>query len=244
MPKKPNWDEVPCDACREPIAPAATRCPHCQTEFTPERVAQRKSEHQKTIYTGLGILFGLVLILIFIAQCTSSSDDSALSNGTQVAGNVVEAASPGSAKADAAAFYRRLVAAMEPCDAGGKKSADVAERVSKGQATVYDGYSASREQVEGCRQSADSFVSMEVPANFTGDARDAAEKAITTCRNAASIKQMAGETMMEIYDGESRPSKVAELQEQVSAAQGGILACVAQGMNAANKGGAELKDLQ
>ncbi|PJI89054.1 hypothetical protein DAH55_03900 [Sphingomonas koreensis] len=241
MPKKPKWNEVSCDACREPIAVDAKRCPHCQTDFTPEQVAARKKQHGKELKVGCGALLALVALLAIVGQCTNSGGV-AVKNETAAAPAAARSSTQ-SGKADAVAFYRNVVSAMAPCDAGGKRSAEAADLIRTGRASVFDGYTASREQAEGCRESASSFIGMDPPASFTGEAEVAADKAIKVCGDAAIMKQMAGETMMEIYDGEARPSKVAELKDRIEAAQGGVLACVANAMDAATKAGADLKEL-
>lgn len=241
MPKKRKWSEVSCDACREPIAVDAKRCPHCLTDFTPEQVAARKKQHGKELKVGCGALLTIVALLAIVGQCTNSGEAD-VGNETGAAPTAAKSPSQ-SAKADAAAFYGNVVSAMAPCDAGGKRSAEVADLIRTGRASVFDGYTASREQADGCRESSSRFIGMDAPASFTGDAEVAADKAIKVCGDAAIMKQMAGETMMEIYDGEAKPSKVAELKDRIQSAQGGILACVANAMDAATKAGADLKEL-
>ena len=71
MPKTPKWNEVRCPKCREPMAPSASRCPHCTTEFSADDVAKRQRGHW------LGMAGGLLLLLICIfmlAWCSDRSD--------------------------------------------------------------------------------------------------------------------------------------------------------------------------
>jgi hypothetical protein len=72
MPKKPKWNEVPCPQCKEPIAPSANRCPHCQTDFTPAQVEQRTKDHSNGIKFGCAAMLGIVLLL---GWCTSPAPE-------------------------------------------------------------------------------------------------------------------------------------------------------------------------
>ncbi|NBC35530.1 hypothetical protein GTZ99_03055 [Novosphingobium sp. FSY-8] len=72
MPKKPEWNETPCPWCKEPIAIAAVRCPHCQQTFTDAEIVKRKSDHRTAF--GLGCLL-LLLIIGALSWCTSRSDN-------------------------------------------------------------------------------------------------------------------------------------------------------------------------
>ncbi len=108
---------------------------------------------------------------------------------------------------------------------------------------MYDGYVAAKQQVDGCRESEEAIDALPYPSAFTGDVKDAAEKLIGSCRISAQGKRMAGETALEIYDGEVKPSKVTEFKERTEGAQSGLMLCVAMAMQLGQKTGVDLKEL-
>ncbi|MFN3456484.1 MAG: Ltp family lipoprotein [Novosphingobium sp.] len=69
-----------CEYCKKKIDVAATRCPYCQAEFTPEQVAKRKKEATQA---GIGCAVVIVLLAL-IGTCSGGSNKktAALSEGT------------------------------------------------------------------------------------------------------------------------------------------------------------------
>lgn len=78
MPKSPKWNEQKCPACQEPISVQATKCPHCQTVYSEEQIADFKTT-QKLTSIGCGVL--ALAGFFALALCSSSGDDNAESSG-------------------------------------------------------------------------------------------------------------------------------------------------------------------
>lgn len=68
---------VPCPKCRKPVAAAATRCPHCHSDFTLDEIAARKSSLKRYVGIGCG---GLLALLFVIGLIASPSDSPAPSS--------------------------------------------------------------------------------------------------------------------------------------------------------------------
>ena len=243
MPKSLKWKEVRCRACREPIAVDATRCPHCQTHFTAEEVAKRKRDQTQGAAAGCGCLAVVGIVIASLTMCSSGHQQVAPKSVAKAGvPQKNEPPAPAELQAATTTFYRDIMSAMQPCDAGGKKAAIVARQIGKARASVYDGYAAAKEMVDGCRNSEEAIAAVTYPGEFTGEIKDAADKVVETCRDAATMKQMAGETELEVYDGDMKPSKVSELKERIDAGQAGVLQCVVLGMQLAGKAGVDAKE--
>lgn len=63
--------KVKCEYCKKKIDVAATRCPYCQAEFTPEQVAKRKKEAAQA---GIGCI-GLMVLVGLVGMCSGGSKD-------------------------------------------------------------------------------------------------------------------------------------------------------------------------
>jgi hypothetical protein len=141
-------------------------------------------------------------------------------------------------------FQDDIMTGMKRCDIAGKALADVGERLGQGRASVYDAYNAATKVESGCRESWNALGDVKVPSEFKGTIKEKAEDTLETCQNAAILKQMSGKAMAEVFDGNMKPSKMAEVQEQTSAAQAGVLACVASIFTTAGQAGVDLEKLK
>lgn len=77
MGKKPQWNEIRCPHCKEPMKVSATKCPHCTTEFSPEVVAARVKENKQSTMMGCGVL---IVGALALSMCVGGSDENATSS--------------------------------------------------------------------------------------------------------------------------------------------------------------------
>ena len=136
-------------------------------------------------------------------------------------------------------FYSAIMGAAAPCDAANKQLAAFADAPT----TPLAGYRAARAAHDICQASWSVFGDMDVPAQLTGAAEDAAAKAIDTCKLAYFSKMQMAEKAMEIFDGDTRPSTIESMREEAEAGNSGMYACVGQAMAAAVAAGVSLDDL-
>lgn len=242
MPKKPKWNESPCPECKEPVAVDATRCPHCQAVYEQEVVEDRKKNHADSQKWGYGCV--ALIALLFLGMCAvgSSDDTKDSAKSSDATAPIAGSASPEVVIA-VKSFNDEIMAAVSPCDDAGKAMAQVADRLANGGASVYDGFNAANAVENACRASWSKVSDIEIPQELKGAVREKAEETIDTCENAMIAKQMGGETMKEVFDGDMRPSKMSEAQENASAAQAGALACVAGIFSTASQAGVDLNEL-
>lgn len=73
-----GWNDMPCPACKEPVSVAATRCPHCQIDYTIDQQKDRQDRHRKQSNLSclgcLGLLF-LIALLAFAPWGSAAPED-------------------------------------------------------------------------------------------------------------------------------------------------------------------------
>ena len=135
-------------------------------------------------------------------------------------------------------LYRGVLSATKPCDAAVGRLGKVASSGDQ-----YATYQVAKDGRDACRDTSTTIAGLDTPDGLTADAEAAVEKAVGECRDAYALRQSAMETAMQIADGEGRPSLVSEMSDQLKAAQGGVLVCVAHLFQAGSAAGVDLKRL-
>jgi hypothetical protein len=239
MSKKPKWNESPCPECKEPVSVEANRCPHCQAGYSSGVIYARKKANADSQKWGIGCV--ALIAMLILGMCSFGGG-----NGSKSDETTAETPAPkaGSAPPETTSAVKKLnddiMAAVKPCDEAGKSLAEIGGGLGNGRASVYDGYSAASNVESACRSSWSEVGKIEVSPVLTGPAKTKAEEALETCENAMIAKQMGGEAMKEVFDGDMRPSKMNEAKEKTSIAQAGTIACVAGIFATAAQAGVEL----
>lgn len=199
---------------------------------------------------GVGVAFGLFVLTAIVIPPPAPSGDGKKSVAASDAAQEPRADSPAaeesatpSQKVAATEFYKSMFASLKGCDVAAKETANVIERMQGGSGSVYDGYSAATAQVAACRDSWREAERLDLPADLSAIAEEAADKAKETCANTALAKQMVGETAQEVFDGNMKPSKIEEMKQRAETAQAGVMACAVNTMAVAMKSGVDIKDL-
>lgn len=221
--KKANWNEVACPKCKQPLNVAASRCPHCQAEFTDAEVAARKKEHRGGLMFGCGFL---ILVMLTLGWCVSRGDDGE------------SAISTGSAKGDAIALYKEVIRIVEPCDAAMTSVAKVSE-----QHDVVAAYRAVEQADKVCLSTGTDIKAIGVPASFDDENKDMAKKTLDICHDAYLNKWAGAHKFKEILDGDNSVSAQAELQDIMQNIKSGSTICVGGLVSLATAQGATEVDL-
>lgn len=244
MPRKAKRDEIPCPECKEPVAWDATRCPHCQAVYPASWVEARKASHQSTQKWGIGCLAIIGIFIVGMCALGGGGDNESTGDRSRSDQSSVDVPPAGSASRGVTAAVKKLqddiMAGVAACDAAGKALAARADGFTTGSTSMYEGYRLAAQVEESCRASWREISEIEVPAALTGAARTRAEEALETCENSMIAKQMAGEAMKEVFDGDMRPSKVEDARQKSQTSQSGTIACVAGIFDTANKAGVNL----
>lgn len=205
---------------------------------------------RKAALAGLGVSFALFVLTAIIIPAPSSKNTEGKAPAPTASPTGKKADDPtegqpatASQKAAAIKFYKSVFAGLKGCDVAARETANVAERMQAGTASVYDGYNSATAQVAACRASSSDVRSIDVSDELSPVGREAAEKAQNTCSNMAVAKLMAGETAQEVFDGNMKPSKIQEMRERAETAQAGVMACALDAMAVALKSGIEPKDV-
>lgn len=217
-------------------------------------MAERRKQRSRLT---LGAIVIVVLLIVAISTCTADAgEDEVVPTDPLVAElppldaasspypqDVKEGSAAPATVAAARAFQADIISAMQGCDDAAKEMASTAGRISQGAASIYDGYSSASATKQACANSWSQIDAVDVPVQFTGQARAKADEAVQTCRQTAMAKQTGAELFVEIFDGDMRPSKLEEAKAASEHAQMSTLACVAGIFDSAGAAGVAMTDM-
>lgn len=147
-------------------------------------------------------------------------------------------------KRDFLAVYRLVIATAQPCDDANKKAVDLLQGITSGRTSMVDAYVAAKDAEGACETAWLSMGKIETPGSLTGDVRADTAKALESCDTAYFSRKKSLEVMMEVVDGDTRPSRVAEYKDQTNSAQQQAMMCIL-GISAAGlKLGISVKELE
>jgi len=208
--KRDHWSDQPCPECKKAIAANARKCPYCQHEFSEAELAERKNTKYGAIGCAIILILGLVAS---IAMCSGDDTDPITAATEPASAEISEAVS---------AFEADLANAMGSCDV---RAARLGEGVTDGSIDEYEGYQLATETYNVCMNVQQELRSQAIPGNFEGDVERAAEQARSECASAMTAKAMMAETIGEIMDGDTSPSKMTELSEDGDYVQHSMSQC-------------------
>ena len=244
MPKKAKHDEIACPECKEPVSWDARRCPHCQSVYSQEVIDAREKQHKNSNKIAIGCLG--VIVLVVLGMCAMPDSDTnevaQSSSDAEMAGTAPEA-TPVQLKAAVQEFNDGIMSAARPCDSAGKALANASDGLTNGSTSMYDAYTLAAGVENSCRESWERVTRVSIPAVFQGEVLTAAKEAHETCGNAMVAKQMGGEAMKEVFDGDLKPSSVEAARQKVDTAQAGLIACVAGIYDTATKANVDFSEL-
>lgn len=244
MPKKAKHDEIACPECKEPVSWNARRCPHCQAVYSQEVIDSREKEHKNSNKIAIGCLGVVVLFVLGMCAMPSSDDNEAAEASPNAAVTATSSeATPIQLKAAVQEFNDAIMSASRPCDNAGEALANASDGLTKGSTSMYDAYTLAAGVENSCRESWERVTRVTIPAVFEGEALTAAKEAHEMCGNAMVAKQMGGEAMKEVFDGDLKPSSVETARQKVDTAQAGLLACVAGIYDTATKAKVDFSEL-
>ena len=203
LPKKPKWNEVACPKCKLPIAVDASKCPHCQTEFSESEMKERfKSNRQAT---ALGCV-SLIVLALAIAWCSAPA--SVPDKPTETA------------KADAIEIFRKVIDVGDPCD---RAASAMASALATGNSV--DSYRAADDAESACLPVFTNLSAIDVPSSLGKEAHETMKKTLAACENAYVARWSAAGTIKKALDGDNRPSTVVELERSAADASNGSTMC-------------------
>lgn len=142
------------------------------------------------------------------------------------------------------AAYLGMLELTAPCDKAVGSVGTIAAAVGNGRATTIDLYAAAKSGQERCQAAWLGVKGIEAPDGLPDEGEAALEAAVETCGSAYFLKQRAMETGMTIADGGAKPSLAVSFQEDLRAAQSGVLQCIAGWFGAAQKSGIDAAALK
>ncbi|MCB2089102.1 MAG: hypothetical protein R3E18_00715 [Sphingomonadaceae bacterium] len=204
----------------------------------------------KTLGIGGAAVFGVAALASFFSSAAETPEEKATREAAALEADqkakeskqaALEKAKVQEAEA-AVAWYNRIISISEACDTSTNELQSQFESIGNG-SSVYTIYSTAKVTRDQCGEAWRAYENLEVPAEFSDEARDKAKDTSEACANAFFAKRQFADVALEIADGDQRPSKVAEGVDYAKAGGAGVMLCVASAMEAATLAGADLSDL-
>lgn len=208
MAKKADQNKLPCPECKEPVAFDATRCPHCQAVYSPEVIEQRKKIHEEGIKYGL-FGCGIIALLMVVALAWCSTPQNIPEEPQQTA------------KADALAFYGKILSTVSACD-----SASGAVSAVDATSDPIESYNAVRRAADTCLGVPSDIGAIEVPASVGKKAHEALTQARDECENAYVSRWSAMSSLQEAFDGDGGIAALADASDAGERSRTGVIMCV------------------
>ena len=188
----------------------------------------------------LGISLGFLAIIILIIIIAPEPDES----DNEVAEKTADLEIDENAKPAMLAIWQQLVRAVEPCDNSNTLAVESLAAASDGSGDIYDAYSKASQALETCQSTVVHLQKMEPPPEINSIQQTRLAEDLTNCQDAYLMRAIAIETMLEVIDGDMRPSKVEEYKMRTESAQSGSIACVAGVISIAMETGHKAEFLQ
>jgi hypothetical protein len=234
--------EKVCPRCAEAVKLNAQVCKHCGYEFTAEDSEAIRIERQKGTRQGFFGCLGCGGLLVVLAVIVAAVDRGAESNTTDASTNSIGAVASApvsdATKQSFVYLYQDVLAAVKPCD----KAFDRLGQAAKTGAPLAT-YKAAKVGADACQEAATTIGKKSAPSQLSGAAAEKTEEALKVCRNAYVARQMGFEKAMAIADGDTRPSVMSDMEENMKQGQAGVLLCVGSLIEASGLVGVDPKTL-
>ena len=112
--------------------------------------------------------------------------------------------------------------AVARCDEANEQIGKTLSAMSNGGATMYDAYARADDAASACQSASMALNGVSSPDGVSDDAGAEFSKALDACRDGYLLRQTSLDTVKSIFDGDLRPSLIAEYRKQAGAAQGGV----------------------
>ena len=204
---KPGAGKAICPYCKEWVTVGATRCPHCQAEFTEADMKTMKAANKASLI-GCGVL-ALVGILT-VGMCSMSDEDE------------IPATAEVGAKEDAIEFYKEVIGTGSECD---KAFTAASKQMADGD--IVASYRAAKSAENICLPVAGNIRSLKVPTSVGKDAHAKLTTAKEDCAMVFTNKWAVLGDISDAIDTGATVGKVAAVQDTMDQIQAGTVRCVA-----------------
>lgn len=155
------------------------------------------------------------------------------------AAQAAPAAKPeGMTQAEFNLVWSGVKARMERCDGPLRRAGEAV-----GTGDPYAAYQPVKIASDSCRQAWMDIGGVEIPKSAKGEVKTAMREAREICSSAALAKMDAMDKMAKVLDGDARPSAMSGLKEQLESGQALASGCWIKFMDAAQKAGLSLPEI-
>ena len=139
--------------------------------------------------------------------------------------------------------YDKVLAAARPCDSA-TAAAGAAITALAQDGDVVGSYSQAKAARDSCDEAWSTMSAMDAPDGLSDSGEAAVAKAIETCGTAYFIRRRALEGLMTVLDGNTQPSQILAVKEDLEVSRTGPLLCVAEWFTAADKVGVKSDEMK
>lgn len=204
----------------------------------PQITKNRKSGHipsRKYLIKAYAIILPLEIVALVVAIPPLEKNNKI----------IIDAASPGALK-DAAVgdgeniknLWISVLNASRKCDEFGESVT-----ISLSSGDRYSAFETVKKASSACRHTYSEIASLEVPDIENSALHKDLENAKISCEKAYSVKHFALEEMLNVLDGDLRPSAVANAKGKMSDSSEAISSCVVDFMKVGGEAGVDLSKL-
>lgn len=205
---KPGSGKVQCPYCKEWVTTGASRCPHCQKDYTAEDTARMERDFRNKGFIGCGLV--AVALFLGLSYCSSSAVDTAPEKPTATA------------KADATAFYSAVIEAGSACDN--------AFTVASGEMSKGDpvrSYRAVEVAESACLPIGNQIRALKVPTSVGKSVSTKLSEARDECASVFESKWSAMNSVKKVIGGNGGVAEMASAEGSLENVQAGTIRCVA-----------------
>lgn len=132
-------------------------------------------------------------------------------------------------------MWEEVLRVSRPCDQAAETASD-----ALGRSDLVASYQAAREARRICASAGLDVRGIDAPRDLERPQREAFEDALENCGDAYAGKSVMFDRMLDVIDGDMRPSRVAAVQEAGQISQAQVLQCVLRLNVLASEQGVEL----
>lgn len=214
--------KMPCPACKKPVEVGATKCPHCQTEYTPEQIAEMKGG----VKAGL-IAIAVIFVAIFLLVWTCSGEDEDTQQD-QAESPVAVTFTLNDAQQGGVDFVRAVQMQAISCSSDVERAQDEVNKAAGGTSDAVEAYRVLSQAEKSCASAVADIRQIDIDILANAKASGAGKEALKVCSEAAATRQQAMALGKQVLEGENGIKVAADFRDKLSDANSSDQLCKLQ----------------
>lgn len=214
--------KLPCPACKKPVINGATKCPHCLTVYSPEQLAERKSNAKAGFIGMAAIVLGIVLS---VYACSGKDEPAPAPQESQSAA----ALELTDKQSSVLTFVRGVRLQTLSCSGDVDMAQAAIDKMAGGRVAPIEAYEGLRKAEKACRSALADLDGFN-PAQFdVPQAAALGRDALASCRKGVDQRRAAMAQGKAYLDGgDSSLEIAAQFRDKLRSAQSSDATCKLQ----------------